>query len=104
MQSNISEFPSGTSDAELPPPLPETADHPRRRMSRLIDFNLIRSAPPDERIAALRRLRTEDRRRSDPHAADSEDVGRRHRLAGRLRGAFGIRTRAVDGNENPTNG
>ena len=61
----------------------------------------MRSAPPDERIAALRRMRAEERG-SDP-SGFNEDIGRRGRLAGRLRDAFGIRTRAVESDEHGTN-
>src|ERR1035438_133738 len=52
--------------SELPPPLvvegAETAEtgngsnRQRRRVSRLLDLNRLRHAPPDERIDALRQL------------------------------------------------
>jgi hypothetical protein len=89
--------------SELPPPLgvegAETAEtdngsnHQRRRVSRLLDLNRLRHAPPDERIAALRQLREQSQREGEP-AEDVEETSRRARLTNRLRDTFRIRTRA----------
>lgn len=93
---------------ELPPPLsaneeadatntaPDaTTDERRPRAYRLIDLHRLRTAPPDERIAALRRLREESRQQGGA-AEDTEEPSRRARLTGRLRDTFRIRTRRGD--------
>lgn len=86
---------------ELPPPLAaengaetsEEVDAPqRRRISRFLDRNRLRHAPPDERIAALRRLR-EHSQREGGVVEGSEQRSGRARLTGRLRDTFRIRTR-----------
>lgn len=101
---------------ELPPPLSaneaadetntaaltENADeHQRPRVSRFMDLNRLRTAPPDERIAALRRLREQSRQEGDV-AEDVEEPSRRSRLTGRLRDTFRIRTRRENGPEERT--
>jgi len=96
--------PSAEGD-ELPPPLSandgheaatgndDSSDAPqRRRVSRFLDLNRLRTAPPDERIAALRRLREQSRREGEA-TEDVEERSRRARLTGRLRDTFRIRTR-----------
>lgn len=45
----------------------------RRRMSRLLDFNRLRHAAPEERIAALRRLRTQDQSPNETATATPEN-------------------------------
>lgn len=105
---------------ELPPPLSaEAADgdaaettsaaqdessdaHQRRRASRFLDLHRLRTAPADERIAALRRLREQSRRDGEA-AEDVEEPSRRARLTGRLRDTFRIRTRRQN-DETPQNG
>jgi hypothetical protein len=94
---------------ELPPPLAvnegsengveataegddASASHSRRRISRILDSHRLRHAPPDERIAALRRLR-EQTQRDGELAEEVEEPGRRARLSSRLRDTFRIRTR-----------
>jgi len=90
---------------ELPPPLSAneeadatnttanaTTDERRPRAYRIMDLNRLRTAPPDERIAALRRLR-EQSRQEGAAAEDVEEPSRRARLTGRLRDTFRIRTR-----------
>ena len=69
----------------------------RTRISRLLDPTRLRHAPPDERIAALRRLREQSRREGEP-AEDVEEPSRRARLTGRLRDTFRIRTRPENAN------
>lgn len=64
----------------------------RRRVSRFLDLNRLRHAPPDERIAALRRLR--EQAQQDGETEDVEEPSRRARLTGRLRDTFRIKTRA----------
>jgi hypothetical protein len=95
--------PTTSEGSELPPPLAvegaETAEtdngsnHQRRLVSRLLDLNRLRHAPPDERIAALRQLREQSQREREP-AEDVEETSRRARLTNRLRDTFRIRTRA----------
>ena len=97
--------------SELPPPLNANEDaengteitaesddalnNPqRRRATRFLDLNRLRHAPPDERIAALRRLR-EQSQRDGEQAEDVEEPSRRARLTGRLRDKFRIRTRTA---------
>lgn len=93
---------STAEGSELPPPLgaegagaAETengSNHQRRRVSRLLDLNRLRHAPPDERIAALRQLREQSQREGE-QAEDVEETSRRTRLTNRLRDTFRIRTR-----------
>ncbi|RFU32666.1 hypothetical protein B7463_g3653, partial [Scytalidium lignicola] len=106
-----------TENGELPPPLGETdeanngtsageSSHPRR-ISRFIELHRLRHAPAEERIAALRRLRNETREATNSEGAaaatsetveaqdDSEETGRRARLASRLRDKLRIRTRPM---------
>lgn len=99
-------------DSELPPPLAAnegseneaeavadsdnaSSSHSRRRVSRFLDLNRLRHAPPDERIAALRRLR-EQSQQDGESVEDVEEPSRRARLTGRLRDTFRIRTRTQD--------
>jgi hypothetical protein len=86
---------------ELPPPISpaegqneaEDAAHPgRRRVSRFLDLHRLRTAPPDERIAALRRLREQSRAEGEP-VEDVEEPSRRARVTNRLRDTFRIGTR-----------
>jgi hypothetical protein len=96
----------GAEDDELPPPLfpHEGADdstehhgeheadtHQRRRVTRLLDLAGLRHAPPEERIAALRRLREQSRH--EGNAQDSEETHMGARLTGHLRDVLRIRTR-----------
>jgi hypothetical protein len=100
--------------SELPPPLAvnegsengaetvaesdnASASPQRRRVSRFLDLNRLRNAPPDERIAALRRLR-EQSQQDGESAEDVEEPSRRARLTGRLRDTFRIRTRTQNSN------
>ncbi|KAF4627481.1 hypothetical protein G7Y89_g10674 [Cudoniella acicularis] len=104
---------SGTSNTvdsdDLPPPLEGdheaeaeaedgTAPHGRRRMSRFLDLNRLRHAPPDERIAALRELREQSRTDAEPMEDPEEQISRRARLTSRLRDTFRIRTRTQNVN------
>jgi len=96
---------------ELPPPLspteggaaavaatPAAEDAPhRRRISRFLDLNRLRTAPADERIAALRNLREQSQRDGDA-TAEVEEPSRR----ARLRDAFRIRTRQQNEEQAPT--
>src|SRR6187402_1420751 len=99
--------PTTPEGAELPPPLSmnegtetgvpaagedEASAHQRRRVSRFLDLNRLRHAPPDERIAALRRLREQSQREGEA-PEDAEEPSRRARLTNRLRDTFRIRTR-----------
>lgn len=68
-------------------------------MSRYLDLNFLRHAQPDERIAALRRMRHDERQRQHdasavegPETAE-EERRRSGRLARRFRETFRIRTR-----------
>ena len=73
----------------------------RRRISRFLDLNRLRHAPPDERIAALRSLRQESQQETSTTAVtadDTEERSRRARLTGRLRDTFRIRTGAETSN------
>ncbi|KAK0122144.1 hypothetical protein ONS95_010405 [Cadophora gregata] len=97
---------TSNTDGELPPPLSaneggdrvssEGSAHQRRRVSRFLDLNRLRHAPPEERIAALRQLREAQRAGQEP--VNSEDIAeepsRRARLTNRLRDTFRIKTRA----------
>ncbi|KAG4444298.1 hypothetical protein IFR05_000273 [Cadophora sp. M221] len=98
---------TSNADGELPPPLSandeadrissEGSAHQRRRVSRFLDLNRLRHAPPDERIAALRQLREETQRAGEEpvNSGDiAEEPSRRARLTNRLRDTFRIRTRA----------
>jgi hypothetical protein len=90
---------------ELPPPLTaveagegvgatESADTQQpRRHSRFLDLHRLRTAPPDERIAALRHLREQSQQETRDGVEDDEEPSRRARLTGRLRDTFRIRTR-----------
>lgn len=83
---------AATGDS-LAPPLaagvgPETATAPnagRGRMSRLLDLNRLRHAPPDERIAALRTLR-EQSRGDGTIIEEPEEPSRRTRMRERFFG------------------
>lgn len=97
-------------DAELPPPLAaegtteeaSNSNSQRRTLvSRLLDPTRLRHAPPDERIAALRRLR-EVSQGDGVLAEDVEEPSRRARLTGRLRDTFRIRTRTEVATTNPS--
>ena len=102
---------SATAEGEeLPPPLSANGEgeieieaigddvsdsnHQRRRVSRFLDLTRLRTAPPEERIAALRRLREQSQRDGEE---DVEEHSRRARLTGRLRETFRIRTRTQNG-------
>lgn len=68
-----------------------------RRMSRIFDLNVLRQAPREERIQALRRYATENEETAGSRARGSspsneEERSRRARLADRLRDKFRIRT------------
>ncbi|KAK5661512.1 hypothetical protein OQA88_11416 [Cercophora sp. LCS_1] len=91
---------------DLPPPLSvEWTDNDeglgssreQRRSSRILDFHRLRQATVEERIAILRRHRTEQQQQPSPSQAategDNEERGRRARLADRMRDRFRIRTR-----------
>lgn len=104
--SNSETDPVTRTSTELPPPLnvegegtieaaesSEDANHQRRRRSRFLDLRRLRTAPPEERIAALRELRAQTRT-EEPVEDAEEQQSRRARLTGRLRDKFRIRTRA----------
>lgn len=90
-------------DAQLPPPLAadliehDDASGPtrdRRRTSRILDLNRLRHASVEERIEILRWHRTQQQEQSPTTTEpDSEERGRRARLADRLRDKFRVRTR-----------
>jgi len=93
---------------DLPPPLspteggeaaivPEAGNPQRRRVSRFLDLHRLRTAPPAERIAALRQLREQSQRDGEPTEAVTETS--RPGLSSRLRDTFRIRTRRQ--NEQP---
>jgi hypothetical protein len=72
--------------------------HHRLRVSRLLDLTRLRTAPPEERIAALRQLREQSQQESAASpttaaAAAEEQEGRSAGLTSRLRDKFRIRTR-----------
>lgn len=93
----------GAEGDELPPPLADHEaageattgaaheDRHRPRVSRFMDLHRLRTAPAEERIAALRELR-EQSRADGTAMEDVEDPSRRTRLTGRLRDTFRIRT------------
>ncbi|KAK0704975.1 hypothetical protein B0H67DRAFT_366801 [Lasiosphaeris hirsuta] len=96
----------GTDNAEdplqQPPPLSaydaEEAGAPsreRRRSSRILDLHRLRQATVEERIEILRRHRSQQQASTTSQSSegDSEERGRRARLADRLRDTFRIRTR-----------
>ncbi|KAH7370595.1 hypothetical protein BKA65DRAFT_20816 [Rhexocercosporidium sp. MPI-PUGE-AT-0058] len=98
---------TSNAEGELPPPLSANEEtsrassdgsaHQRRRVSRFLDLNRLRHAPPDERIAALRQLREETQRAGGEPVNNeniAEEPSRRARLTNRLRDTFRIRTRA----------
>lgn len=64
-----------------------------RRRSRLFDLTRLRHASVEERIEALRRIRTEQR--SGSAASNEEDRQGRARLSDRLRDRFRVRTRTA---------
>ncbi|KAH8786668.1 hypothetical protein BGZ57DRAFT_851658 [Hyaloscypha finlandica] len=103
--SNTENTASTTGEgSELPPPLgvegeeagntdEASGSNPQRRgVSRLLDLNRLRHAPPDERIAALRQLREQSQREGE-QPVDVEETSRRARLTSRLRDTFRVRTR-----------
>jgi hypothetical protein len=69
----------------------EASHHHRLRVSRLLDLTHLRTAPPEERIAALRQLREQSQR--DGEAEDAENPNRPAGLTSRLRDKFRIKTR-----------
>lgn len=91
----------GTNDAtttdatatDLPPPLGQTGEgqseatpRARNRISRFLDLHRLRTATPDERIAALRQLREESRAEGTIAAEpQTEEPATRNRLRDRLR-------------------
>lgn len=100
------ESPSPTADENnnLAPPLEsdETSSigahtaAPSRRMSRFFDLNMLRHAPQEERILALRQYATENGEREESGRGvtptNDEERSRRTKLADRLRDKFRIRT------------
>lgn len=73
----------------------------RHRMSRLLDFNRLRNAAPEERIATLRRYRTQERNDTASDGAESGenvssngqgDATRRSRFSRTIRAALDVRT------------
>lgn len=88
---------SGPSD-NLPPPLEVDGPGPpsnraSRRMSGLWEIlnpRRMAHATPEERIAALRRLREQNGR----NPTEEQETRRRRRLTARLGETFGVRTRA----------
>jgi hypothetical protein len=98
---------AGVEGDDLPPPLSatdgaetgtgegessnEASHHHRLRVSRLLDLTHLRTAPPEERIAALRQLREQSQR--DGEAEDAEHPSRPAGLTSRLRDKFRIKTR-----------
>lgn len=84
----------GDENSESPPlgaDAGEAGDHANssRRRSRFFDLARLRYAPVEERIEALRQLRTEQ------HQGLAEDGHGRAKLSDRLRDRFRIRTRAA---------
>jgi len=98
------------ADAPLAPPLEaeqseqnsEPDSNQRGHAARILELTRLRHAPAQERIAALRQLRTEQRQNQSDATATTATTGtettaergRRARLTGRLRDVFRIRTRA----------
>lgn len=89
----------------------------RRRMSRFLDFNRLRHAEPEERIAALRRFRTQEPVEGETTTAEEgveantasnestvgsteRERNRRSRFTRTIRAAFDIRT-VRSGSNNP---
>lgn len=123
VQSPTPEAAEGAEGDELPPPLTTeegaSAENPieataadadtnneashrhRLRVSRLLDLTRLRTAPPEERIAALRQLREQSQQENaevaTPAAADQQS--RSAGLSSRLRNTFHIRTRTQNAPE-----
>ena len=90
---------STVEEAYFPPPLDldghdsdESSTH-RRRVSRLFDVNRLRHASVEERIEALRQLRTEQQAEGSTSDVGAEERSRRARVTDKLRDKFRIRTR-----------
>ncbi|PHH69017.1 hypothetical protein CDD82_126 [Ophiocordyceps australis] len=95
-------------DASLPPPLAmetdeaSTASHAQSsRLSRLLDINRLRQAPVEERMEALRQMRSETRE-DGSHTGDEAESRHRARLTDRLKDKFRIRTRAQSAGHHQT--
>ncbi|KAI1766604.1 hypothetical protein GGR53DRAFT_485919 [Hypoxylon sp. FL1150] len=94
--------PDGTVDpTSSPAPDDEGDAAQRRRLSRLLDWNMLRHASVDERIQALRQYRQSQGATSGnaasgtPTSNDADEEQSRHtKLSDRLREKFHIRTRA----------
>src|ERR1700761_3279053 len=112
-RSNAAEPSPAEPDATFLPPLEQSTDQVNRRASRrqsliwdLLNPRLMRDASPQERIAALRRVR-EERRASQTEEAEAR---RLRRLTTRLHDVFSIRTprnrspAASDGETSPRTG
>ncbi|KAI9820226.1 MAG: hypothetical protein M1827_005848 [Pycnora praestabilis] len=95
---------NGTSNA-LPPPLTEAENgnvamnRPRNGLSSYLQHTLntrrMHDATPEERVAALRRLRTVARA-NQAESSTNNDARRSNRLSGVFRDAFRIKTRRSD--------
>ncbi|KAK2021085.1 hypothetical protein LX32DRAFT_277376 [Colletotrichum zoysiae] len=89
---------------ELPPPLEldghesDGSSSTQRRRTRLFDINRLRNASAEERIQTLRQYRSQQQVQGAPAGPveverdDRDDMGRRARLANKLRDKFRIRT------------
>jgi hypothetical protein len=124
VQSPTTENADGTESDELPPPLTaedgvlaegptepitgegdtsnEASHRHRLRVSRLLDLTRLRTAPPEERIAALRELREQSQQQEnavDAGPAAAEQHNRSAGLTSRLRNTFHIRTRSQNAPE-----
>jgi len=98
---------------ELPPPLSpaegaesttapeagEAGNSQRRRVSRFLDLHRLRTAPPAERIAALRQLREQSQRDSEQTEAAAESS--RPGFSNRLRDSLRIGTRRQNEQQPP---
>ena len=90
---------AAADESALPPPLggesrpshEDPAHRARRRAASLLHLHRLRTAPPDERIAALRQLR--EQTRAEGGTVEEVEEPSRARLADRLRDRFRIGTR-----------
>ena len=90
--------PNSRGDGDLAPPLAELdGRRASRRFSNLfgvLDRRRLAEAEPQERLAALRELREQQRAHGET-AEDAAERRRRHRLTARLQDVFSVRTTGV---------